>query len=233
MSATVNPDNILQTRGVQRGLDAWVVSAAFNREGACAFATGDGRILIARKGVAEWQEIAAHDGGVLSLAADLSGGWLSGGDDGRFLRIAADGGITETANCAPCPVASSAASKARKGGNTMSIGSLRMVTAKATLVVIGPALMSPITGKTARGGLWASISAAKPSSALPTHIPSHGTTPAKQIRISALAIVQPPGASTFTINASNPSAVTTRIAKNRMRIISSSCQPLARRAMAG
>ena len=64
MSATVNPDNILQTRGVQRGLDAWVVAAAFSRDGACAFATGDGRILIARKGVAEWQEIAAHDGGV-------------------------------------------------------------------------------------------------------------------------------------------------------------------------
>ncbi len=98
MSATVNPDTILQTRGVQRGLDAWVVAAAFNRDGACAFATGDGRILIARKGVADWQEIAAHDGGVLSLATDLSGGWLSGGDDGRFLRIAADGAITELAS---------------------------------------------------------------------------------------------------------------------------------------
>ena len=91
MSATVNPDNILQTRGVQRGLDAYVVGAAFNHAGACAFGTGDGRILIVRKDIADWQEIAAHDGGVLSLATDLSGGWLSGGDDGRFLRIAADG----------------------------------------------------------------------------------------------------------------------------------------------
>ena len=97
MSATMAPEEVLKTRGVSRALDAYVVGAVFARSGrVCAFGTGDGSIHIANAD--GWQRIAAHDGAVLSLAADLSGGWLSGGDDGRFLRIGLDGAVIELAS---------------------------------------------------------------------------------------------------------------------------------------
>jgi WD40 repeat protein len=43
--------------------------------------------------------VAAHNGAVLSLIADPTGdGFVSGGDDGRLLRIATDGSLIELAN---------------------------------------------------------------------------------------------------------------------------------------
>jgi WD40 repeat protein len=41
---------------------------------------------------------ALHDGAVLALAADVKGGFLSGGDDAKFLRLAEDGTISEVAS---------------------------------------------------------------------------------------------------------------------------------------
>jgi WD40 repeat protein len=99
MSQTVSPDHILQTRGVQSDLDAFVVAASFDRAGsAVAFGLGDGTVRLLRPATSEWTKLAAHDGAVLALANDAApNGWISGGDDGKFLRIAADGSTSEIA----------------------------------------------------------------------------------------------------------------------------------------
>ncbi len=99
MSQVVSADQILDTRGVQRELGAFVVAAAFDRTGfACAFALGDGSVRIAPPGDSEWASVAAHDGAALALAAGAVGrSWVSGGDDGRFVVINADGAASEIA----------------------------------------------------------------------------------------------------------------------------------------
>ena len=99
MSQTLtNPDHLLTTRGVHAPLGAFVVAAAFDRAGTqAAFALGDGTVRLLSG--AAWQSVAAHDGGALTLAADTRpNGFLSGGDDGRFLRIGRDGGTQEIAS---------------------------------------------------------------------------------------------------------------------------------------
>ncbi len=100
MSDTALPDFLLETRGVSRSLDAFVVGAAFDRAGAtAAFALGDGtlRLAPARDGD-EWRTIEAHDGAALALAPDARpDGFISGGDDGAFRRIGSDGTVSEIA----------------------------------------------------------------------------------------------------------------------------------------
>jgi WD40 repeat protein len=83
--------------------DAPVAACAFNRDSSlAAFALGDGgvRILPADIAAAAPQPAAPlHNGAVLSLVGDPAGdGFVSGGDDGRLLRIAADGSATELIN---------------------------------------------------------------------------------------------------------------------------------------
>ncbi|MBV8193056.1 MAG: WD40 repeat domain-containing protein [Alphaproteobacteria bacterium] len=83
--------------------DAPVAACAFNREGKlAAFALGDGSVRMLPTDIAaEPPQPAApfHDGAVLSLVGDPAGdGFVSGGDDGRLLRIAADGGVVELIN---------------------------------------------------------------------------------------------------------------------------------------
>lgn len=80
--------------------DAPVAACAFNRDGTTvAFALGDGQVrLLPADVTAAAPEAAAplHKGVVLSLVGDPAGdGFVSGGDDGRVLRIAADGAATE------------------------------------------------------------------------------------------------------------------------------------------
>lgn len=85
---------LLGTRGVGRELGAWVVEAAFGRDGrGAAFALGDGALHLADPAApgAGWLRVAAHDGGCLALAADARDGFLSGGDDGGLVRTAQDG----------------------------------------------------------------------------------------------------------------------------------------------
>ena len=93
MSQTVSPDHLLDTRGVQAELGAFVVAASFDRAGkTAAFALGDGTVRLLAGDT--WQSVAAHDGAAMALAADTGpAGFVSGGDDGGFVRIAADGGI--------------------------------------------------------------------------------------------------------------------------------------------
>jgi WD40 repeat protein len=99
MSQTVSADHILNTRGVQRELGAFVVAAAFDRAANVAFALGDGTLrLTPRSGDGTWQSVAVHDGAALALAADAApAGFVSGGDDGRLVRISADGATVEVA----------------------------------------------------------------------------------------------------------------------------------------
>ena len=98
MSETEDRPFLIDSRGTSRAFDAYVVGAAFDRAGAAAFALGDGTVhLPPVRGPADWQAVAAHDGAVLSLAADTRPGFVTGGDDGRLLRIAPDGTVTEAA----------------------------------------------------------------------------------------------------------------------------------------
>jgi WD40 repeat protein len=80
-----------------RTLGAYVVACVFDRSGAhAAFALGDGTVRVASGD--EWTVIQAHDGGVLALAADTgASGFVSGGDDGVFARLVADGSVVPLA----------------------------------------------------------------------------------------------------------------------------------------
>jgi WD40 repeat protein len=101
MSATASRDFILEQRGVQQSLDAFVVAAAFDRGGKiAAFALGDGTVaLVDLANKDAWRRVPVHDGAILALAADaVPDGFVSGGDDGKFLRVAADGALTEIFN---------------------------------------------------------------------------------------------------------------------------------------
>lgn len=80
--------------------DAPVAACAFSRDGSkVAFALGDGQVRLLPADIAAPAPEAAapqHGGAVLALIADPAGdGFVSGGDDGRVLRIAADGATTE------------------------------------------------------------------------------------------------------------------------------------------
>jgi WD40 repeat protein len=93
-------DQVLQSRGVQQQLGAFVVGAVFDRGGTCAFALGDGTVrLVARDEKLDWRTVAAHDGATLAIAPDArAAGFVTGGDDGRFQRIGGDGSVTELAS---------------------------------------------------------------------------------------------------------------------------------------
>jgi WD40 repeat protein len=98
MSQTLSPDHLLNTRGVRAELGAFVVAAAFDRAGGtAAFALGDGSVRLL-DGTA-WRTVAAHDGAAMGLAADAGPrGFVSGGDDGAFVRIGADGAVAPIAS---------------------------------------------------------------------------------------------------------------------------------------
>ncbi len=96
--STATPRFLLETRGESRDLGAYVVAAQFDRTGSlAAFALGDGTLrLVDPTG---WRSIGVHDGAVLALAADSRpGGFLTGGDDGTFRRVDADGSVETLAS---------------------------------------------------------------------------------------------------------------------------------------
>src|SRR4051794_37062206 len=81
---------LLESRGTQRNLDAFVVAACFDRIGTTlAFALGDGTLQLATGD--DWRSVEAHDGAILALAPDATPtGFITGGDDGKFRRIGAN-----------------------------------------------------------------------------------------------------------------------------------------------
>ena len=68
--------------------------AILARRASVAFGLGDGTMRIGRRGQRpRMAPVQVHDGAMLCLAPDTStSGFLSGGDDGKFRRIAAAAG---------------------------------------------------------------------------------------------------------------------------------------------
>ncbi len=94
MADVSEADFLLATRGTAGELGAWVVGAVFDRGGRLGFATADGMLHIALPGE-EWRAVSVHDGGLLSAAADIRDGWLTGGDDGKLMRVAPGGEVSQ------------------------------------------------------------------------------------------------------------------------------------------
>src|SRR5258708_6237479 len=84
--------------------DAFVTAIAIDAESrTAAFALGSGKIRLvdfAKQQAHAARTAAAHDGAVLALVGDGAGGFVSGGDDGRVMRIARDGTTAELARFA-------------------------------------------------------------------------------------------------------------------------------------
>ena len=97
MSATALPQFLLDGRGATADLGAYCIGAAFGRGGALAFALGDGTVRLLAPGAADWLSVRVHDGAVLALATMPGGAFVTGGDDGRFCRLSADGKVGEIA----------------------------------------------------------------------------------------------------------------------------------------
>jgi len=101
MSQTKKAEFLLETRGVHRVLDAFVVAARFSRDGrTVAFGMGDGttRLVTVANPSAEWHTVPVHHGATLCLTPDINpSGFLSGGDDGSLRRIAAVGEVSDIA----------------------------------------------------------------------------------------------------------------------------------------
>lgn len=87
----------VEARGQHWPVDAVVVAGTVNRAGTRAlFGLGDGRVALISIGAGPGQHALgtqpAHDGAVLAVAADTDrDGFLTGGDDGRVVRIGPDG----------------------------------------------------------------------------------------------------------------------------------------------
>ncbi|PLP93155.1 WD40 repeat domain-containing protein [Pseudomonas sp. FFUP_PS_473] len=76
-------------------LPDYVVVCCFDDAANLAFALGDGSLYIVPGDGQPPVTIAAHTGACLSLCAAPGQGFLSGGDDGRFLAISVDGSIEQ------------------------------------------------------------------------------------------------------------------------------------------
>ncbi|MBP0443165.1 WD40 repeat domain-containing protein [Roseomonas sp. SSH11] len=94
MSGVAEADFLLDQRGTGRELGAWVVDVAFGREGrSFGFALSDGSVHLATPSdhAAEWRRLELHDGAGLAMVPDATDGLLSGGDDGKLIRLTPDG----------------------------------------------------------------------------------------------------------------------------------------------
>jgi WD40 repeat protein len=96
------PEFLIDHRGTGRELGAWVIGATFARDGrTAAFALGDGTLRLAKPAALDggWTTAGAHPGGgCLAMTTDGPDGFLSGGDDGRLVRVGPDGATTEIAH---------------------------------------------------------------------------------------------------------------------------------------
>jgi WD40 repeat protein len=95
--STTRPNYALEQRGTLRELGEAVVGVAFSGA-VCGFCLADGslRLVPLARRDDDWHQVSAHDGGALCFAG-TGEGFVSGGDDGRLCRIAADGQVTEIA----------------------------------------------------------------------------------------------------------------------------------------
>ncbi|MDE2240520.1 MAG: WD40 repeat domain-containing protein [Rhodospirillales bacterium] len=84
-------DELLNKRGRGAQFGAYVTGVAFDATGLPGFALGDGTLRLGPDHAA----VVAHDGAALAMAAHPEGGFITGGDDGRLMRIRPDGAILE------------------------------------------------------------------------------------------------------------------------------------------
>jgi WD40 repeat protein len=116
---------LLESRGIARDLDAFVVAAGFDRAGTTvAFALGDGTLRIVALAERDaWRTAEVHDGAILCLASDaLPTGFVSGGDDGKFRRTGIDGTVADTADFRSKWVEHVAAHPGEKGKGLLACG---------------------------------------------------------------------------------------------------------------
>ncbi len=108
---------LLDERGTTAQLGAYVVGAAVARgPGApAAFALGDGSVRLLTPGSQEWRTVPVHEGAILAFA-QAPGGFVTGGDDGRFCRVGPDGTVEEIAKLGGRWVEQVAAHGEAKGG---------------------------------------------------------------------------------------------------------------------
>ena len=98
MSLLLPPRALAEEKGTIWAWPAPVVSAAFDTAGHLAFGLGDGIIrLIDPMAPDAVLAVPAHRGASLALGPDVAGGFLSGGDDGRFVGIDPAGTVTAIA----------------------------------------------------------------------------------------------------------------------------------------
>ena len=101
MSQSTEAPFLLNTRGVSRPLEAFVIAARFTRDGSRAgFSLGDGTVWMMQPAVPDnWTTGTVHDGAILDFASDPTGdGFISSGDDGKVRRVNTDGTVTDVAN---------------------------------------------------------------------------------------------------------------------------------------
>lgn len=92
------PDTLIEQLGHQWQWSAYILSACFDASNNLAFALGDGSLRLLPAGTQQApHRIEVHEGVALSVAGAPGEGFLSGGDDGRFVRIAVDGSVHELA----------------------------------------------------------------------------------------------------------------------------------------
>ncbi|WP_207482367.1 WD40 repeat domain-containing protein [Arenibaculum pallidiluteum] len=95
-----------RSRPAVHTFDAPVTALAFDRGASTvAFALGDGTVRLGSRadGFTSLATVSLHHGAVLRLVAETGpGAFLSGGDDGRALRIEADGSVIELASFPGC-----------------------------------------------------------------------------------------------------------------------------------
>jgi WD40 repeat protein len=81
--------------GIEMVFDAGITGAVFSDGGLLAVTLGDGSVQLIGPDK-DVRPVQAHDGAALCLALDIDGqGFVTGGDDGRLVRISADGGVAE------------------------------------------------------------------------------------------------------------------------------------------
>ena len=100
MSQSTKAQFRVETQGIERELGAFVVGARFAHDGrTLAFALGDGTVrLVAMADLDTWHTAEAHDGGILAVAADTQpSSFVTGGDDGKLMRVGADGTMSDIA----------------------------------------------------------------------------------------------------------------------------------------
>jgi WD40 repeat protein len=90
---------LIDSLGSRWQLDDCIVAACFDAGGHLALALGDGSVHLRAPGMASpLQAIQVHEGACLCLSGAPRGGFLTGGDDGRFVRIGADGALQTLAH---------------------------------------------------------------------------------------------------------------------------------------